>query len=480
MATLGWNHARHLEAYFAIPLAGGVLHTLNPRLSGQDLAYIMNHAEDRFLLVDDVLLPVYERFHKDVNLRAVVVWTHGHAAPDFALDYEQMIEPEMNTFAFPNLEEGQAAGLCYTSGTTGRPKGVVYSHRALVLHSMVSALPDALGLSFGDAMLPVVPMFHVNAWGLPFTATMVGREAGLPRARTSTPRACSSCSSSEKVTLTAGVPTVWLGILDELDRNPGRLGHLLDQGHDRRGRGRAEGDDRGVREAARAPRHPRLGHDRDHAARDRGPAEAPPREGLRRGAAAHARPRRGSRFPSSRPGSSGRTALVPPDGKSMGELQVRGPWVAKSYFQNPAEADKFTMDGWFRTGDIVTVDGEGYVRITDRSKDLIKSGGEWISSVDLENALMGHPAVKEAAVVAVAHPRWGERPVAAVVLKEGAKATPHELTEYLTPLFARYWLPDAFVYMDAIPRNATGKFLKSALREQLKDHRWEEPRPGRR
>ena len=164
----------------------------------------------------------------------------------------------------------------------------------------------------------------------------------------------------------------------------------------------------------------------------------------------------------------------------MGELQVRGPWVAKSYFQNPAEADKFTMDGWFRTGDIVTVDAEGYVRITDRSKDLIKSGGEWISSVDLENALMGHPAVKEAAVVAVAHPRWGERPVAAVVLKEGAKATPHELTEYLTPLFARYWLPDSYVYLDAIPRNATGKFLKSALREQLKDHRWEEnPVPAR-
>ena len=220
VATLGWNHARHLEAYFAIPLAGGVLHTLNPRLSAQDLAYIMNHAEDRFLLVDDVLLPVYERFHKDVNLRAVVVWTHGHAAPDLALDYEQMIEPEMNTFAFPNIEEGQAAGLCYTSGTTGKPKGVVYSHRALVLHSMVSALPDALGLSSGDAMLPVVPMFHVNAWGLPFTATMVGAKQVFPGPHLDA-KSVLDLFQRERVTLTAGVPTVWLGILDELDRNPG-------------------------------------------------------------------------------------------------------------------------------------------------------------------------------------------------------------------------------------------------------------------
>jgi fatty-acyl-CoA synthase len=478
VATLGWNHARHLEAYFAIPLAGGVLHTLNPRLSGQDLAYIMNHAEDRILLVDDVLLPVYERFHKDVNLRAVVVWTHGHAAPDFAIDYEQMIEPEMNTFAFPNIEEGQAAGLCYTSGTTGKPKGVVYSHRALVLHSMVSALPDALGLSFADVMLPVVPMFHVNAWGLPFTATMVGSKQVFPGPHLDA-KSVLDLFQREKVTLTAGVPTVWLGILDELDRNPGVW------------------DTSTIRAmivgGAAAPRSMIEGFEKRHGLRvihAWGMTETTPL-----GTVARLKPHlekasddeklrmrsaQGLPVPFVETRVVGENGAVPPDGRSMGELQVRGPWVAKSYFQNPAEADKFTMDGWFRTGDIVTVDGEGYVRITDRSKDLIKSGGEWISSVDLENALMGHPSVKEAAVVAVAHPRWGERPVAAVVLKDGSKATPHELTEYLTPLFARYWLPDSYVYMDAIPRNATGKFLKSALREQLKDHRWEDSQaPGR-
>jgi fatty-acyl-CoA synthase len=475
VATLAWNHGRHLEAYFAVPLAGGVLHTLNPRLSPQDLTYIMNHAEDRFLLVDDVLLPVYDRFHKDVSPHAVVVWTHGHAAPDFAIDYEQMIEPEMNTFAFPKLEEDQAAGICYTSGTTGRPKGVVYSHRALVLHSLVSALPDALGLSFGDAMLPVVPMFHVNAWGLPFTATMVGSKQVFPGPHLDA-KSLLDLFQRERVTFTAGVPTVWLGILDELDRNPGvwdtsSLKAMIVGG-------------------AAAPRSMIEGFEKRHRLQvihawgmtEMTPLgtvsrlkphleKAPEEEKLRM------RATQGLPVPLVDTRVIGEDGETPRDGKSMGELQVRGPWIARSYFQNPAEADKFTMDGWFRTGDIVTVDGEGYVRITDRSKDLIKSGGEWISSVDLENALMGHPAVKEAAVVAVTHPRWGERPVAAVVLKEGSKATPAELREYLTPMFARYWLPDGYVFMDAIPRNATGKFLKSALREQLKDHRFEES-PG--
>jgi fatty-acyl-CoA synthase len=475
VATLAWNHERHLEAYFAVPLAGGVLHTLNPRLSPQDLTYIMNHADDRFLLVDDVLFPVFERFQKEVSPRAVIAWTHGAAAPEGTIDYEKMIAPEMGSFAFPNLKEGQACGICYTSGTTGRPKGVVYSHRAVVLHSLASALPDALGLSQADVMLPVVPMFHVNAWGLPFTSTMVGAKQVFPGPHLDA-GSLLDLFQREKVTFTAGVPTVWLGILDALDKNP-------------------KGWDTSTLKAmivggAAAPQAMIEAFEKRHGLQvihAWGMTETTPLGTVSRIKSGLAGMPEADRFklraaqgvpvPFVEIRAMAESGIAPWDGKSMGELQVRGPWIAKSYFQNPAEADKFTMDGWFRTGDIVTVDPEGYVRITDRSKDVIKSGGEWISSVELENALMGHPAVKEAAVVAVAHPRWGERPVACVVLKEGSKATPAELREYLTPLFARYWLPDSFVFLAQIPRTATGKFLKTALREQLKDHKWEET-PG--
>jgi len=471
VATLAWNHGRHLEAYFAIPLAGGVLHTLNPRLSPQDLTYIMNHAEDRFLLVDDVLLPVYERFHKDVHVKEVVVWTHGHPAPEWMADYEQMIEPEMASFPFPRLEENQAAGLCYTSGTTGRPKGVLYSHRALVLHSLASALPDALGLSQSDVMMPVVPMFHVNAWGLPFTSTMVGAKQVFPGPHLDA-ASLLELVQGEKVTFTAGVPTIWLGILDALNKTPGAWDTSTLKAM--------------VVGGAAAPQAMIEGFEKKHGLRvihAWGMTEMTPLgtvsrlkpqlEGLPEADRFRIRATQGLPVPLVETRVVGEDGPAPWDGKSMGELQVRGPWIAKSYFQNPAEADKFTMDGWFRTGDIVTVDAEGYVRITDRAKDLIKSGGEWISSVDLENALMGHPSVKEAAVIALAHPRWGERPVACVVLRDGATASAQELRDYLAPMFARYWLPDSFVFMPLIPRTATGKFLKTALREQLKGHQWE-------
>jgi len=470
VATLAWNTGRHLEAYFAIPLAGGVLHTLNPRLSPQDLAYIMNHAEDRFLLADDVLLPLYERFHKDVHVKEVVVWTHGHPAPDWMVDYEQMIEPEMSTFAFPRLEENQAAGLCYTSGTTGRPKGVVYSHRALVLHSLASALPDALGLSMEDAMLPVVPMFHVNAWGLPFTSTMVGAKQVFPGPHLDA-ASLLQLIQDEKVTFTAGVPTVWLGILEALNKTPGAWDTSTLKAM--------------VVGGAAAPQAMIEAFEKKHRLRvihAWGMTEMTPLgtvsrlkphlQGAPDADRFRLRATQGLPVPLVDTRVIGEQGPAPWDGKTMGELQVRGPWIARSYFQNPAEADKFTMDGWFRTGDIVTVDPEGYVRITDRSKDLIKSGGEWISSVDLENALMGHPSVKEAAVIALPHAKWGERPMACVVLREGATASPQELRDYLAPMFARYWLPDAVSFVPQIPRTATGKFLKSALRDQFKGHVW--------
>ncbi len=466
VATLGWNHARHLEAYFAVPVMGAVLHTINPRLHPGDLAYIVNHARDQVLLVDDVLLPVLERFRAEIQPRHILVWGHGQPPPAGMLDYEALIEEEVPSFAYPQLREEQAAGLCYTSGTTGRPKGVVYSHRALVLHSLASALPDAVGASMRDCVLPVVPMFHVNAWGIPYTAAMVGGKLVFPGPYLDA-RHLLKLMASERVTMAAGVPTVWLAILEALDATPGAwdlsaLRALVVGG-------------------SAAPPSMIDGFQQRHGlhvlhawgmtettpigtvCREKPSLEArPPQERLAR------RATQGLPVPLVEVRAMGEDGPVPWDGRSMGELHVRGPWVARSYYENPQEADKFTMDGWFRTGDVVTIDPDGYVRITDRVKDLIKSGGEWISSVDLENALMGHPAVREAAVVAVEHPRWGERPVAAVVLREGAEATPEELRAYLAPRFATFWLPDAFLFLSQIPRTATGKFQKMALRELLR------------
>ena len=467
VATLGWNHSRHLEAYFGIPLMGGVLHTLNPRLSGQDLAYIMNHAEDAVLLVDDVLLPVWERFKHEVHPKQVIVWSNGAAVPAGMLDYEQLIEGELGSFTPVTLDEKEPAGICYTSGTTGRPKGVVYSHRSIVLHAMSAALPDSLGLSQTSVVLPVVPMFHVNAWGLPFVCAMVGAKVVFPGPHLDA-LSVLQLIEEEKVTCAAGVPTVWIAILDALDKEPRRWN--------------VSSVTQMVVGGSAAPPAMIEGFQKRHGLavlHAWGMTEMSPigtvsrlkagMQGLPEGEQFRRRAMQGVAVPLVEVRAVSEAGEVPWDGKAMGELHVRGPFIAKSYFGNAAEADKFTMDGWFRTGDVVTIDGEGFVRITDRSKDLIKSGGEWISSVDLENALMGHPAVKEAAVVAVAHPKWDERPVACVVLRDGAKATDDELREYLSPLFAKFQMPDAFVFMQAIPRTAAGKFLKTALREQLKD-----------
>ena len=468
VATLAWNTTRHLEVYFAVPLTGAVLHTLNPRLSPQDLAYIVNHAEDSVLVVDDVLVPVLERFAKDVKLRHVVVMGHGAAPPPGLLDYEALLAPESPSFAVPKLEEGQALGMCYTSGTTGRPKGVLYSHRAVVLHSLACALPDALGLGQDDVMMPVVPMFHVNAWGLPFTATLTGTKQVFPGPNLDA-ASLLGLIASEKVTFTAGVPTIWLAILDALDKDPKAFDvsslRAMVVGGAAAPQAMIEGFEKrhglhvlhawGMTEMTPVGTVSRLG-----------PAERalPDAERFR------IRAQQGKPVPFVEVRALDENGKqIAWDGRSMGELHVRGPWIARSYFRNPVEADKFTADGWFRTGDIVTVEPSGSMRITDRSKDLIKSGGEWISSQDLENALMGHPAVKEAAVIGVAHPRWGERPVACVVLREGAKATDADLRAFLEPRFARYQLPDAFVFMDQIPRTAVGKFRKTALREQLRE-----------
>ncbi len=465
VATLSWNTYAHLEAYFGVPVAGGVLHPLNLRLHPSDIAYIINHAQDKILIVDDVLLKLYEAVKAHVKLeRVLVVPLSGQPVPEGLESYEDFLASGDPGFAYPSLDERDAAGMCYTSGTTGKPKGVVYSHRSIVLHSLGSALPDALNLASTDVLLPVVPMFHVLAWGLPFTGVMTGSKLVMPGPHLDA-ESLLNLYESEKVTKTAGVPTIWLGVLQALQKEPGRwklepmemvvggsaAPEAMIRAFDRFGLkvlhawGMTEMSPLGT--TSRLKRHLR------------GDAEVEYRY----------RAKQGVPTPLVEIRAVGEQGEVPWDGQSLGELQVRGPWVAQSYYNLEEESDKWTPDGWFRTGDVVAIDPEGYIRIADRTKDLIKSGGEWISSIDLENALMAHPAVKEAAVIAIPDPKWDERPLAAIVLKEGASATPEELRAFLEPKFAKWWLPDAYVFVDEIPRTSTGKFLKSRLREQFRE-----------
>ncbi|WP_460417575.1 long-chain fatty acid--CoA ligase [Planifilum fimeticola] len=467
VGTLMWNHYVHLESYFGIPAAGGVIHTLNLRLHPDEIAYIANHAGDRFLIVDDVLLPLLQKFRDQLRVeKIIVVSLTGQPVPEGMEEYESFIAEPAEDFVYPELEEEDAAGMCYTSGTTGRPKGVVYSHRALVLHSFATALGDVLGISRRDVVVPVVPMFHVNAWGLPFTCTMVGTKQVFPGPHLD-PASLLDLFEKERVTITAGVPTIWLGILQMLEKNPGKWdlvpGMRMMVGGSAAPESMIRAFDRhnlrvvhgwGMTETTPVGT---LGILKPH-------MEEWPEEKQY-----EYRAKQGLPLPFVEVRIATEDGFAPHDGKTMGELQVRGPWIAADYYNRPDSRDSFTEDGWFRTGDVATIDPEGFVKITDRTKDLIKSGGEWISSVDLENALMGHPAVAEAAVIAVPHPKWQERPLAVVVLKEGARATEEELIQFLAPKFAKWWLPDGVVFVEEIPRTSAGKFLKAKLREQFKD-----------
>ena len=462
VATLCWNHYPHLEAYYGVPLAGAVLHTLNLRLHPSDLAYIIGHAQDRALILDESLLPLFEKLRPDVGIEHVIV---VGKAPAGMIGYEELLaSADADAFEDPALDEREAAAMCYTSGTTGRPKGVVYSHRALVLHSFAQAA-GPFGPHESDVVLPVVPLFHVNGWGFPYTCTMVGATQVLPGPHLD-PASLLEAFESERVTVTAGVPTIWLGILRLLDENPGKydLSRL---------RALAVG-------GAAAPPAMIRGFEERHGLtviHSWGMTEMTPLGTVAEvpsdlvGADPDTRLR--YRATQGRPAPFVETraraddgAVVPWDGKTMGELEVRGPWIARAYHESPESADRFTADGWFRTGDIVTIDERGFIQIQDRSKDLVKSGGEWISSVLLENALMSHPAVAEAAVVAIPDERWGERPLAVVVLKAEQRATADELRAHLAPSFAKWWLPDAFEFVTEIPKTAVGKFKKTALRER--------------
>lgn len=464
VATLSWNHRQHLECYVAVPAMGAVVHTLNLRLHPSELGYIASHADDTVVVVDHSLWPLFDRFrHAIGSLRhVVVVPDKGEPVPEGTLDYEKMLAAEPTTFAWPVLDENAAAMLCYTSGTTGNPKGVLYSHRSIILHAMAAAMPNAMGLGVDDVVLPVVPMFHASAWGMPYAALLAGAKLVFPGPHLD-PASLVTLMAEQRVTVAGGVPTIWLGILALLDAAP--KAHDLSSvrtmiiGGSAAPASLIEGF---------ATRH---GLQVTHAwgMTETNPlgtvARVKPElrgEGARELAV---RATQGFAVPyvqTRHVDDAGK--LLPWDGKAVGELEVRGPWVAASYFGDEG-LDRFSPDGWFKTGDVVTIDAAGYVTITDRAKDVIKSGGEWISSVALENVLMAHPAVAEAAVFAARHPKWDERPVAAVVWKPGKSATDEELTAYLSGFFAKMSLPDAFVVMEQIPRTSTGKFLKTKLRE---------------
>jgi fatty-acyl-CoA synthase len=465
VGTLMWNHDTHVAAYYGAPCAGGVLHTLNLRLSPDEIAYIANHAGDRFLFVDDVLLPLYEKFRDKARFeRVFVLPTTGAPVPAPYESMEDLIASATGNFEYPAIDERDPLGVCYTSGTTGKPKGVVYSHRSTVLHSFAVLMVDGLGLSMRDTVLPVVPQFHVNAWGIPFASVMCGAKLVMPGPKLD-PESLLDLMEKEKVTLAAGVPTVWLGILEALDKNPGRF--KLQPGL------------RMVVGGSAAPESMIRAFDKHgiHIIHAWGMTEMSPvgtvgnvrREIEAEGKDAEykARARQGITVPFVEARIVSDEGEAPWDAKASGELQVRGPWVAASYYDYDDTEGKWTKDGWLRTGDVATICPRGYVKITDRTKDLIKSGGEWISSVDLENALMGHPKVREACVIAVPHAKWVERPLAVIVPKDKADVpTDAELGAFLEVHFAKFWLPDAYEVVDAIPRTSSGKFLKAALREK--------------
>ncbi len=476
VATMALNTFRHFELYFAVPSVGAVCHMVNIRLPLEQIVYILNHAEDRVLFIENVfasMLPALLPHCPKLELIVILGPVPG-GAPQGTQDYESFLNGQPTTFTYPAIDERQASGMCYTSGTTGHPKGVLYSHRAIVLHSLASMSSDLLGVNSRDTIMPVVPMFHVNAWGYPYTCTFVGAKQVYMSVFTD-PKTIARTIAEERVTVAAGVPTIWLGLLDELDRSkrdntPYDLSSLksLVVGGSATPRSLIQGfgDRHGI-----------------HVTPAWGMTETTPLgtvNPVKPGDLPDDPERRYDRMTMTGRMSplvelkllDGEGQELPWDGQTRGRLLVRGPWVTASYFKNPEATVTTQVDGWFDTGDIATIDHEGVMVIQDRAKDLIKSGGEWISSVDLENELMGHASVKEAAVIAVPHPKWDERPLGVIVLREGASVTRDELYAHLlTRGVAKWQLPDAYEFVTEIPKTTVGKFLKRALREQFKDYR---------
>jgi len=475
IGTLAWNTYRHFEIYYAVSGMGAVCHTINPRLFPEQIAYIANHAEDSYLFFDLTFVPLVEKLRPQLkSVKGFVVMTDKAHMPDSmpdAICYEDLVASHSGDYVWPVFDERMASSLCYTSGTTGNPKGVLFQHRSTVLHSYAECMPDVVNLSASDSVLPVVPMFHANAWGLPYACPMTGAKIVFPGAGMDG-QSLFELLEQENVTLAAGVPTIWLGLLAHVKQNKTRFSTLK--------RTLIGG-------SACPPAMIRSFHeDFDvqvlHAW---GMTELSPL-----GTVCAFKSKHETLDPEQKlalQNKQGRTVFgidmkiidadgndLPWDGEAFGDLMSRGPWVVSDYFRgeggNPLKRDEQGLE-WFPTGDVATIDADGYMQITDRSKDVIKTGGEWISSIDLENTAMAHPAVAEAAVISVAHPKWDERPLLVVVKKEGEKVSRDELLAFYQGKVAKWWIPDDVVFVEELPHTATGKLLKTKLREDFKDYK---------
>ena len=472
VATLAWNTWRHLECWYGIMGIGAIYHTVNPRLFPDQIVWIVNHAEDRMMFVDLTFVPLLEKIaDKLPTIERYVILTDGAHMPQTTLKnavaYEDWIGEVDGDFAWKEFDENTAAGMCYTSGTTGHPKGVLYSHRSNVLHSMMAAMPDAMATSSRDTILPVVPMFHANCWGLALTSPMVGATLVMPGAKMDG-ASIYELLNTYKVTFTAAVPTVWLMLLQDLEKTGQKLPHLK----------------RVVIGGSACPRamtktfQDVYGVEVIHAwgMTEMSPLGSlctmkPEYANLTGDAKLDIEMKQGHPpFGVEMKITDDNDKPLPWDGKVFGRLKVRGPSVARSYYKGEGN-EVFDKDGWFDTGDVATMDQYGYMQVTDRSKDVIKSGGEWISSIDLENLAVGHPKVAEAAVIGVAHPKWDERPLLVIVLKKGETATKDEILGFMQGKCAKWWMPDDVAFVDEIPHTATGKIQKITLRKQFADYR---------
>lgn len=465
IGTLAWNGFRHFELYYAVPGAGFVCHTINPRLFPDQIRFIIDHAEDRLLFVEPMFLPLVEKVAPALKVLPKIVVMANHVPetvlPD-VVSYEQFIGGQPDRFVWPQLEETAASGLCYTSGTTGDPKGVVYTHRSTLLHALSANMPDLFGFSGRDTIMPVVPMFHVNAWCIPYGAPLTGAKLVFPGARLDG-ASVHDLITGEGVTFTAGVPTVWLMLLNHAEANGLSLqplqrvvigGSACPESMMTRfaAKGVRVLHAWGMTETSPLGAFAVLTPQQEAALSE----EQQLRYRLKQGRAPYGVEMRIC---------DDAGVVLPWDGVSYGVLQVRGPWIASGYF-GLDDRSAFTADGWFKTGDVATITADGFMEIVDRTKDVIKSGGEWISSITLENVAVGHPAVREAAAIARADSKWGERPRLIVALKEGATLTPAEMRAWFEGRVAHWWIPDDVVIVDDLPHTATGKLLKLELRNR--------------
>jgi len=472
VATLAWNTHRHFEAYFAIAGMGAVSHTVNPRLHPSQIVYIMNHAEDVVLFADITFAPLVEQVAGELpGLRHIVYMTDRAHMPATArtnvLCYEELVDSHSDDFDWPEFDENSASSLCYTSGTTGNPKGALYSHRSTIIHAYASALPDVLHMAESEVILPVVPMFHVNAWGIPYGATLTGAKLVMPGPKLDG-ASVHELLASEEVTMSAGVPTVWLGLINHWRETGSRVPSLKRMiiGGSAAPRSMIEAfqEEFGieVRHAWGMTEMSPLGSVSIPKPRIRAAGkEASYRAQMKQGRAVYGVEMRIV-------DDAGKA--LPHDGKAFGELQVRGPWITSGYFRQD-RSDSHHPDGWFSTGDVCTIDGDGYIQITDRAKDVIKSGGEWISTIELENLATAHPDILQAAVIGVAHPKWDERPLLVAVPRKGATPKREDVLAFFDGKVAKWWMPDDVVFVSELPLGATGKILKTRLREQFANHR---------